>query len=162
MPTDDVSSAGSTESRVRSNPHLLTVSWDSQDKYRWVTGLALVGVLAAVVMAVIGLPPVDLHPPWHRFGVMDPLCGGTRAARYTVQGTWREAWNYNPLGMVTVLGAGSLIVRSLAGVATGAWPHVRIKWTPRRVRVVVAVAVVLFTLLEIRQQLRADLLTAGT
>lgn len=162
MPTDDASSSSSTEPRARPTLTVLTVSWESQDRYRYVTALAVLGVLAAAVMAVFGLPPIDLHPPWHRFGVMDPLCGGTRAARYTVQGKWREAWEYNPLGVVTVLWAGSLIVRSLVGVVTGGWPHVRIRWTPRLVRVVVAVAVVLLMLLEIRQQLRADLLIAGT
>lgn len=140
----------------------MTVSWESQDRHRWATGLAVVGVLAAALMAVFGLPLVDLHPPWHHFGVMDPLCGGTRAARYTVQGKWSEAWNYNPLGVLTVLAAGAVIVRWLVGMVSRRWLCVGIHWTPRRVRAAVAIATVLFTLLEVRQQLRADLLMTGT
>ncbi len=138
------------------------VSWEFRDRYRWGAGLAVAVLLAAGLMAVLGLPPVDLHPPWHRFGVMDPLCGGTRAARYTVRGEWSEAWNYNPLGVLTVLGAGALILRSLVGMVSGRWLRVRIRWTPRRIRTAVAIAIILVTVLEIRQQLRADLLLVGT
>ncbi len=43
----------------------------------------MIGVGFAVAMAVFGLPPVDPHGPFHRFGIMDPLGGGTR---YTAQG----------------------------------------------------------------------------
>lgn len=162
MATDDSPPHKSTKP-VRSYPRLgLTVSWESCDGYRWVAGFAIAGLLAASVMAVVSLPPVDFHPPWHRFGVMDPLCGGTRAARFTVQGKWSEAWNYNPLGVLTIFGAGAVVLRSLVGVVSGRWLHVWIRWTPRRIRTALAIGVVLVTLLEIRQQLRADLLIAGT
>ena len=63
------------------------------------------GASIAVAMAIYGLPAVDLHPPLHRLGIMDPLCGGTRAARYAAQGRFEDAWTYNPLGIVAVYGA---------------------------------------------------------
>ena len=71
---------------------------------------------------VLGLPPIDLHGPLHWVGIMDPLCGGTRAARYTAIGQWGQAWHYNPLGIVTVLAVGLLLLRGAVGVTTGRWP----------------------------------------
>jgi hypothetical protein len=125
-----------------------------------ITAFAVVGVAVAVLMAVFGLPPVDLHGPLHYLGIMDPLCGGTRAARYAMLGEWRQAWKYNPLGIVAVLGSAALVGRGLIGAITGRWLAATIVWTPRRVRLLVAVVLVLVALLEVRQQLLAPLLTA--
>ena len=46
-------------------------------------------------MALWGLPPVDLHGPLHRLGIMDPVCGGTRSAYFAVSARWALAWYYN-------------------------------------------------------------------
>lgn len=51
----------------------------------WIA-VALCGLMAAVVLAVFGLPPADLHGVLHRLGVMDPLCGGTRSVYLTLHG----------------------------------------------------------------------------
>ena len=59
------------------------MSWQPRDQQRLISFLAMISVGFAVAMAVFGLPPVDLYGPFHRFGIMDPLCGGTR---YTAQG----------------------------------------------------------------------------
>jgi hypothetical protein len=125
-----------------------------------ITAFAVVGVAVAVLMAVFGLPPVNLHGPLHYLGIMDPLCGGTRAARYTMIGEWRQAWRYNPLGIVAVVGSAALVSRGLIGTITGRWLSATVVWTPRRVRLMVAVVLVLLALLEVRQQLLARLLTA--
>lgn len=140
----------------------LQVSWQRRDRHRLITAIAFVGVGIAVAMAAFGLPPVDLHGPFHRFGIMDPLCGGTRAARYTTQGEWALAWKYNPLGILTVLGAAAVTARSLVGLLTRRWLNLSFSWTPRRRRLAIAVILVLLVALEVRQQLRADLLMAGT
>jgi hypothetical protein len=132
------------------------------DAHRWATYLAGAGVSLALVMAVYGLPAIDLHPPIHRLGIMDPLCGGTRAARYAAQGQIGEAWTYNPLGIVTVYGAGAVLLRTLSGLVSGRWLNVTLHWTPRRRRTVWLVALLLFAALEVRQQGRAELLIAGT
>jgi len=93
---------------------------------------------------------------------MDPLCGGTRATRYAAQGHWALAWKYNPLGIVTVLGALIVIARTVLGLVSGRWLTVALAWTPRRRLIVIGVIVILVVVLDIRQQLRADLLIAGT
>jgi uncharacterized membrane protein YhaH (DUF805 family) len=135
---------------------------DSRDRYWWLT-LASIGMLAiAGGMAALGLPPIDLHGPNHWFGIMDPLCGGTRAARYTALGEWGLAWKYNPLGIVTVIAVALLVLRATAGVLTRHWIALDITWTKRGRWAAVIVLALLLIALEIRQQGRADLLMAGT
>jgi len=126
------------------------------------TVVAFAGFVVAAAMAVFGLPPVDLHGPFHRLGIMDPLCGGTRAARYTAQGQWALAWQYNPLGIVTVLGAAAVTARTATGVLLGRWLTTDLSWTPRRQRLALGAFAALLVVLEVRQQMRADLLMAGT
>ncbi|HEX6758829.1 MAG TPA: DUF2752 domain-containing protein [Propionibacteriaceae bacterium] len=144
---------------IRQRQPWLRWSWAPGDDHPMITALAVVGVAVAMLMAVFGLPPVDVHGPLHYLGIMDPLCGGTRAARYTMLGEWRQAWRYNPLGIVAVLGSAALVGRCLIGAITGRWLTATIAWTPRRVRLVVVVVVVLLALLEVRQQLLVHLLT---
>jgi hypothetical protein len=113
-------------------------------------------------MAVFGLPPVDLHGLLHHVGIMDPLCGGTRAAAYTARGEWALAWRYNPLGILAVLAAALAVLRAALGALTGRWVTLTVAWTPRRVRTVAATATVLLISLTVRQQLPAEVLIAGT
>lgn len=147
-------------SAARGVPIRLAV--DSQDRYRWIT-LASIGLLAiAAGMAAFGLPPIDLHGPAHWVGIMDPLCGGTRAARYTALGEWGLAWRYNPLGIVTVVAVALLVLRAILGGLTRRWIALDVTWTRRGHRVAGIVVALLLIALEIRQQGRADLLMAGT
>jgi len=141
---------------------LVRLQVEARDRHGWLTGLALLALVIAATMAIFGLPPVDLHSPLHKVGIMDPFCGGTRAARYTAQGNLVEAWRYNPLSIVIVYGAGTAILRAAVGFLTGRWITVTIGWNPRWRRWAIAVVVLLLLLLEIRQQMRADLLMAGT
>lgn len=140
----------------------LWARWGRSDAHRWVTYLAATGASIAVAMAIYGLPAVDLHPPLHRLGIMDPLCGGTRAARYAAQGRFEDAWTYNPLGIVVVYGALLALLRAAVGLVSGRWLNVALGWTPRRRQLAWSVALLLFVALEVRQQLRAELLIAGT
>lgn len=137
-------------------------SWQRRDRHPVATGLSVAAVSAAVAMATFGLPPIDLHGLLHGFGIMDPLCGGTRAARYTARGEWALAWRYNPLGILVVLAAAAAAVRAVVGVVTRQWVTITVAWTPRRRRVVTVAAVVVLGALTVRQQLRAELLIAGT
>jgi hypothetical protein len=140
----------------------MRVTLEGRDRYRWISlGAAGLAVIAGG-MAVFGLPPIDLHGPLHWYGIMDPLCGGTRAARYTAMGRWGEAWRYNPLGIATVLVVSLLLLRGATGIMTGRWLTAHITWTRRARRIAIAAAVILLILLEIRQQGRADLLMQGT
>jgi hypothetical protein len=145
-------------------PNTLWFTLDDHDRHRRLTLLATTlasfGLSIAVALAVFGLPGLDVHPPLHHLGIMDPLCGGTRAARLTVQGDLAGAWTYNPLGIVVVYGAVAALGRTVLGTVTGRWLNAHLLLTGRQRRTLIAVAVVLTILLEIRQQLRSDLLTA--
>lgn len=117
---------------------------------------------AAAALAIIGLPSLDMHGPLHKWGIMDPLCGGTRAARFAAQGNMVEAWRYNPLSIVIVFSALVVVGRSAVGSVTRRWVNVELRWTKRRRLWVVVVVGTLLAVLEVRQQGRADLLTSGT
>lgn len=132
--------------------------WTPRDERRWVTWAAVGGLLAAAAMAAFGLPPVELHGILHRFGIMDPLCGGTRSVRFAARGEWARSWTYNPLGVLLVAGAAVVLARAAVGVLARRWLDLRLPaaWW----RAAVVVGVVLLVLLDVRQQLRADLLIA--
>lgn len=92
---------------------------------------------------------------------MSPACGGRRAARLTAQGHFGRAWTYNPLGIAAVLGAAAVTVRGLLGLTVGRWINLGLAWTPRRRRIVLTVVAIGTVALEVRQQLRVDLLMTG-
>ncbi|MQA01963.1 MAG: DUF2752 domain-containing protein [Streptosporangiales bacterium] len=128
---------------------------EAADRHRGLFVLAVGGLLVGAAMAVFGLPPLDLHGPLHNlFGIMDPLCGGTRGVYSAMRGDVASAWAYNPASIPLVLGALTLVVRHVAGWLTGRWLTVRLR--PRWL--VVTVAVVLVVALGVNQQLHADLL----
>jgi Protein of unknown function (DUF2752) len=128
--------------------------WEERDRHRWMGPLAAAGIVAGVLMAVFGLPPVDLHGPLHYAGVMDPLCGGTRGVREVLRGDLREAWAYNPASPVLVVGAAATLVREAVGRARGQWLNPRI--TRRRTTVLAGLS--LLAGLEANQQAHAGLL----
>ena len=134
--------------------------WEPADRHREWTVLAVLGTATAAVMALIGLPPLDLHGPLHYLGVMDPLCGGTRAARYTMLGRWDLAWHYNPLGLLAVLGAGLAVLRAGIGAISRRWWTPVLALTPGVRRLLIVALVLGLVALEVRQQLLAPLLMA--
>ncbi|MBT9254605.1 DUF2752 domain-containing protein [Phycicoccus sp. MAQZ13P-2] len=131
---------------------------EDHDRYRWLTVVAIGGVVAATVLAVVGLPSVDTHGPLHRWGVMGPTCGATRAAVFTARGELGLAWTYNPLGIAAVAGAGVMVLRAGWGTLTSKWPAWVWSPAPTTRRVLWGTAWLLVVLLEVRQQGRADLL----
>jgi uncharacterized membrane protein YfcA len=118
------------------------------------TWIALAGLVIAVLLAVVGIPHVDLHGPLHYLGVMDPLCGGTRSVYLTLHGRLHDAVRYNPAGPLLVAAAVALLIRAAIGWATGRWFTVGL---PRRI--LIPVAVVAIVALEVNQQLHAALLS---
>lgn len=143
---------------VRRNACAASASLEAKDRWATWTRLALAGVAAALTMASIGLPPVDLHGPLHHLGIMDPLCGGTRAVRLAAMGDWSGSWRYNPLGVPLVLGGTFFVLRAAVGSLTGRWVQIHVSWTPvwRRARWLVIAA--LIVALEVDQQFHASLL----
>ncbi len=139
-------------------PRWVGVGMERHDSHRSVTIISAVGLAAAVAMALWGLPAIDLHGPRHRWGVMGPTCGATRAAWFTAQGDLGRAWTYNPLGNLAVVLAGLAVVRTLIGLTTSRWVMWSVTGATTRRRILYAVALVLVTALEVRQQSRATLL----
>lgn len=142
----------------------IRLALDRKDAHHRVTRitalLAAVGLAMAVAMAVFGLPPISLSGPLHDLGLICPLCGGTRSARLTAQGDLAGAWDYNPLGILAVVGAAVAILRPAVGWITGRWINLYGHLSPRQKHLAIAAAVILLVVLEIRQLQRSDLLTS--
>lgn len=128
--------------------------WADSDSSRYLPWLALVGVGAAAATAAFGLPPLNLHGPLHRFGIMDPLCGGTRATRALALGDVGTALRFNPIVVLLPVGVVGIAVRAAIGLTTGRWLHVRVRRSPALLVLVVVATAALW----VRQQLNADLL----
>jgi len=80
--------------------------WNDHNRWEWLGRVALVGLAAGAVLAIAGLPPVDVHGPLHYVGIMDPLCGGTRGLRLMMRGHLASAWRDNPAGRVPAASGG--------------------------------------------------------
>ncbi len=127
---------------------------EPSDRWPAWTFAVVAGGLGAIALAVWGLPAWDFHGPFHRFGVMDPLCGMTRAVRFAARGQLGSAWRYNPGAFLL---AGFVLVgvpRILAGAVLGRWWAVRLG--PKRLWI--AIGIVAVVALEVNQQLHATLL----
>jgi hypothetical protein len=117
------------------------------------TRIALCGLLVALLLAVVGVPHVDIHGPLHYLGVMDPFCGGTRSVYLTLHGHVRDAVRYNPAGPVLVVAAVALVLRAAVGWSSRRWVDVHVPS-----RLLIPVAVVMLVALDVNQQLHAALL----
>ena len=132
----------------------LRLWWARTDRHPMLAPLAAAGLLAAAVLAIVGLPPVDLHGPLHRLGIMDPLCGMTRGTVAVLRGRLGLAWAYNPASPLLVAGAVLTLGRWLVGRLTGRWLDATLARTPLTVGVIVAVVLALW----VNQQAHAALL----
>lgn len=104
-----------------------------------------------MVLAAVGMPPVDIHGPLHFVGVMDPFCGMTRGVASVMRGDLATAIWYNPASPLVVLGGAAVLARGIYGWRSGRW--LTVAWrSPARV----AVAAVLVAALEVNQQLHAE------
>ncbi|MFR9796400.1 DUF2752 domain-containing protein [Streptomyces sp. MS06] len=133
------------------------VEWDDRDRHRWVGPLAAVGLVAGAALALFGLPPVDLHTPLHYAGVMTPMCGATRGIHAALLGRLGDAWRYNPLSVVLVLGAAAALLREAVGRQRGRWVNLRLTHRPTAY----VAGALLLVALEAHQQAHADLLRSG-
>lgn len=137
---------------------VVTLRAERRDGHRLVTVMSAVGLVAAVAMAVFGLPSLPLHGPLHYAGIMSPTCGATRAAWFTARGDIALAWTYNPLGIVAVTAAVLAVGRTLIGMATSWWVSWSVTTTPWKRRTLYAAILCVVLALEVRQQSRAGLL----
>lgn len=130
---------------------------EGYDRHRWAGPLAATGLAAGALLALLGLPPVDLHGPQHYVGIMTPFCGGTRGVHAAMLGRFGEAWHYNPLSAVLVVGAAAVLLREAVGRWRGRWLNLVLT----RRRTAVAAGVAALVALEVNQQAHADLLRTG-
>lgn len=128
--------------------------WEAADRWPWMTWLAALGGLGAVGLAALGLPPVDVHGPLHYVGVMDPLCGMTRAVRHLARGDVGIALSYNPAVPLLPAFETLALVRSVVGRATGRWLYLWVSPT----RGTIAIAVVVLVALTAHQQAHVELI----
>ena len=132
------------------------LGWVDSDRRARLTRAVLIGLAVAIVLRVVGVPRVDLHGPLHFLGVMDPLCGGTRAAFLLMSSRFGAAATYNPIVFPLAVGALVIVIRASVGWITGRWLDVRLSTAARRV--LIAMCVLALIALEIRQQIHAPLL----
>jgi Protein of unknown function (DUF2752) len=132
----------------------LRLRGEQADRHPALAPLAAAGLLAAGVLAVVGLPPVDLHGPLHRLGIMDPLCGMTRGTVTVLHGRLGQAVSYNPASPLLVAGAVLTLGRWLVGRLTGRWLDATLRRTP----LTVGLVTVLVLALWVNQQAHAALL----
>ena len=142
-------------SRAPGGPFRVRVA--PEDQHAPLSHGALALVLATVSLRLFGLPPIDLHGPLHPLGVMDPLCGGTRAALAVGRGDLGLAWEYNPLVPVLALVVGASLARWCWGRATGRWITVNVDDR----RALIILLGVLVVALWLNQQANAELLMSG-
>jgi len=105
----------------------ITATWERNDRFHDLLVIVGVGVVVAAAMAVFGLPPVDLHGPLHYIGIMDPLCGMTRAARLLALGDVGSAVRYNPASPALVVLAAVVFARAGVRMSTGRWIDIRVR-----------------------------------
>jgi hypothetical protein len=137
-----------------SHEGLVAFEWTTVDTTTWATRASIVLALGAAGLAIFGLPPIDLHGPLHYMGVMDPLCGMTRAGRSVALLHFNAAWKYNPGSFLLGAAVGSSLLRGVIGAATGRW----FRLTFSRRRPIVLAAALFIVLLWINQQLHASIL----
>ncbi len=136
----------------RSSP--VALRWEGHDRHPTTTRLALVGIPLVVLLAIVGLPPVDIHGPLHYLGIMGPTCGMTRGVMWAARGDLVRAWHFNPASLLVIPTMVGLSVRITYSRITGRWLNLHIRRRPW----LWIISTVLILLLTIRQQLNVDLL----
>lgn len=128
-----------------------------RDRFAAITWSVITLLGAAMVLRLVGVPPIDVHGLLHYVGIMDPLCGGTRAMYLLATGDIEGAARYNPVMFPLVTAMVAVLARAMVGRTTGRWWHVQLSRTTTRVLIVGFI--VGMAALTVRQQLYVDLMT---
>jgi hypothetical protein len=147
---EEADGADSTFARSTMRPAVLVRQRDAHPLW---TRIALCGLLAGLLLAVVGMPHANIHGLLHYIGVMDPFCGGTRSVYLTLHGHLRAAVRYNPAGPILVVAAVALVLRAAIGWSSRRWVGVYVP-----ARLLIPVGVVALVALQVNQQLHAALL----
>lgn len=135
----------------------LRLHWEAHDRHPTTTRLVVIGVPLVLLLAVVGLPPVDIHGPLHYRGIMGPTCGMTRGVMWTARGDLFRAWQFNPGSLLVLPTMVALTARMTYGKITGRWLNLHILRRPW----LWVIPAVLMLVLAIRQQLNIDFLLAN-
>ena len=54
------------------SPSMVAFHWEAHDRHPTTTRLVVIGIPLLILLAVVGLPPVDIHGPLHYLGIMGP------------------------------------------------------------------------------------------
>jgi hypothetical protein len=135
-------------------PPFIDVRLEGRDRWSLVTVGAAASLVAAVILAVVGVPRTSLMQPLYSLGVVLPGCGLTRGMVALVSGDLSTAWAYNPAAFAVMAVALAAMLRAAVGVVSGRWVHARVRPSPA----VIALATAAVALLWLRQQASADLL----
>lgn len=110
-----------------------------------------------MVLALVGLPPIDIHGPLHYLGVMGPTGGMTRGVMWTARGDLVRAWQFNPASLLVIPTMAGLVARAAHARMTGRWLNLHVRWRPW----LWLIPAVILLVLTIRQQLNVDFLLAN-
>lgn len=116
------------------------VAIDGTDRMRWLSWLCGAGLVAAVVLAIIGGFPFDNPMPTHAYGLVEPTCGLTRGSTAIARGDFALAWRYNPASFLVMAFGVAGVTRLVVGLATRRWVNVAIR--PGRLGWVLLVAAI--------------------
>lgn len=106
---------------------VIAYEWTADDRLRPATVAAALIVVAAPVMAVIGIPPVPIMWPLHGLGIVLPGCGLTRGVVALARGDVVGAWRWNPASLAAAAFAAAGVARLVVGARTGRWFHIRVR-----------------------------------
>lgn len=141
----------------RASTDVVAFRSETHDRHPTTTKLAIIGIPIAVLVAVVGLPPVDIHGPLHYLGIMGPTCGMTRGVMWTVRGDLARAWQFNPVALLVIPTMVAVTGRAIYARVTGQWLNLHLRWRPW----LWIIPAVLIILLSIRQQLSVEFLLAN-
>lgn len=141
----------------RASPGVVMFGWETHDRHPTTTKLAIIGIPIAVIVAIVGLPPVDIHGPLHYLGIMGPTCGMTRGVMWSARGDLARAWQFNPASLLVIPSMVALIGRAIYARVTGRWLNLHLRWRPW----LWIIPAVLIVLLSLRQQLNVEFLVAN-
>lgn len=145
-------------SHDRSTRHpVVSLRRERHDRHPAFTRPAVIGIPLTVLVAILGLPPIDIHGPLHYLGIMGPTCGLTRGVMWAVRGDLARAWQFNPASLLVVLTLIGLTIRAALGRTTGQWLTLHLRWRPW----LWLIPALLTVFLAIRQQNNIDLLLAN-
>lgn len=156
--TAHAASANRASQPAATNSGLIRWTADEDDSWRASTWVAVLVTTVGSAMAVFGLLPLNLHGPLHFYGIMDPLCGATRAVRLALRGDLAGSWRYNPIGAPLALLSLLLLARAAVGWTSGRWVTVKLFLSRPSKLALIGVVVLLAVALEVNQQMHAALL----